>query len=420
MINYIEDKTSPVTTLDHKQPDLDAPKNLLEPHDSVIFVYRWAVLATHFIVFLYFVDSNALAVLNKNVEPLCWPYLQNCSQFRFDSDSGLTILMLIQFCLIVAAACALVAKSHRAFWIVMIALNVFLFGIVSLDYRLRANEFYMLFWLNAVFLFWPVKRWAIPLTLLSFYFWAGTLKLNYEWLSGTVLYHNLYIIPPRFAWAACAYVVFLEMIVVWGLIAKRAWIRWLALGQLALFHIESISQISWFYPVLMTAMLSWFLVDWTLPRGPRIVSLGCLWRGRAPLSAYVLLALFSSCQLMPYFYHGRKSLTGQGRLFALHMFESRPLCEVHAVIHYKERAPETVDLLMRQLPPRAICDPIVYYDRVNNLCRSLGGEPGFADADFIMRSKLTTDKIMTTIVDDTSFCSHHEAYRIFSNNGWIK
>jgi hypothetical protein len=63
------------------------------------------------------------------------------------------------------------------------------------------------------------------------------LKLNYEWLTGAVLYHPLFIIPPRFVWVACTYVVTLEMIVIGGLLAKRAWVRGLTLGQLALFHL---------------------------------------------------------------------------------------------------------------------------------------------------------------------------------------
>ena len=185
---------------------------------------------------------------------------------------------MIYFCLIIAAAIALGAKHYRKFWILMVLLNVYLFAIVSLDYRFRANEFYMLFWLNAVFLFWPAKRWAMPLILMSFYFWAGSLKLNYEWLSGTVLYHDLYMVPPRFAWIACTYVVLLEMAVIWGLLVRRSWVRWLVLGQLGLFHVESLSQIHWFYPLLMAAMLSWFVIDWIAGDNAEVVSLSNLLR----------------------------------------------------------------------------------------------------------------------------------------------
>ncbi len=110
-------------------------------------------------------------------------------------------------------------------------MNVFLIGIVSLDYRLRANEFYMLFWLNGVFLVWRHRRWAMPLLLISFYFWAGRLKLNHEWLSGSVLYGDLWFISPQYVPAACTYVVILEMVFIWGLLARHRWVRLLTLGQ---------------------------------------------------------------------------------------------------------------------------------------------------------------------------------------------
>jgi hypothetical protein len=388
--------------------------------DPLVGRYRWALIAGQAAVLLYFWDTNILTILLKDVEPLCWPYFQSCWQIRFDTTASVTVLMLIQAGLIVVAASALAARYSRTFWVTMVILNAYVFAIMSLDYRLRGNQFYMLFWLNAVVLFWPAKRWAIPLIIISFYFWAGTLKLNFEWLSGAVLYHGLYIIPLRLAWIACVYAVVLEMIVIWGLLSKRAWIRWLALCQLALFHFESLSQIHWFYPLLMAALLSWFVIDWISSASLRTVSLGNLWRGRAPRSAYILLAIFATCQLPPYLYHGNKSLTGQGRIFALDMLEARQVCDVHAIVHHADHTTDTINLLLYDLPPRKICDPVVYYDRVTNLCRANAGDSGFTDADFVMHARRTTDTTLMTIVDEPNFCSRHDVYRIFANNSWMK
>jgi hypothetical protein len=166
--------------------------------------------------------------------------------------------------------------------------------------------------------------------------------------------------------------------------------------------------------------MSWFVIDWMTAEGAQIVSLANLVRGRAPRSAYVLLAIFASCQLAPYLYHGNKTLTGQGRIFALHMFEARQVCDVHAVIHYKDHRTDEVDLLLAQLPARMVCDPVVYYDRESNLCRSHAADPSFVDADFVMHAKRATDVTMTTIVDEANFCSRREDYSIFSNNRWMK
>ena len=381
--------------------------------------YRWAILAGHAVVFLYLIQSKVLTILTKDVEPLCWPYLQSCRRFRFDTPDSTIILLFVQALLILLAANELAAHRHRTFWAITVTLNVYLFSIISLDYRFRLNEYYMLLCLNAVFLFWPKKRWAIPLILVSFYFWAGTLKFNYEWLSGAALYHDLWLIPQRFDRVACAYVVTLETIFVWGLLARRAWVRWLTLGQFALFHLESISQVGWFYPLLMATFLSWFVIEW-ITKASRIASLADVWRGRAPGSAYVLLGIFSCFQLLPYLYRGDKVLTGQGRIFALHMVEARQVCDVTALTHYSDQTSTTIDLLLRGLPARTICDPMVYYDRMTNLCQMYSADPRFVDADFIMHVRRTTDAILSTVVDDARFCSKHEVYRMFSNNTWIR
>jgi hypothetical protein len=388
--------------------------------NQVIDAYRWAALACHAVVLLYFFQSGILTNLTKDIEPLCWPYFQSCWKIRFDTDASITLLLILQALLVATAASALAAKRYRMFWVLMVALNAYLFLVISLDYRLRQNQHYMLLWVNAVFLLWPTKRWAIPLILISFYFWAGTLKLNYEWLSGAVLYDDLYFIPARFAWLACTYVVVLEMILIWGLLATRAWLRWLTLGQLALFHIESVSQVGWFYPVLMGTLLSWFVIDWTAHPDNKTASLKNLWLGKAPRSAYLLLVLFASFQLVPYLYRGDRVLAAQGRIFSLDMLEARPVCDVRAVVHNSDHTDDVVSLLLAGFPARKICDPVFYFDRMTNLCRSHAADHNFVDADFVMHSRRATDTKLTTIVDQTNFCSQHEVYRIFSNNSWMR
>ena len=93
-------------------------------------------------------------------------------------------------------------------------------------------------------------------------------------------------------------------------LARRGWIRWIALVQFALFHIESLSQIHWFYPLLMAAILSWFVIDRVIGGAPAQTMLADLISGRTPRGAYILLAVFAGFQLMPYLYRGDKALTG--------------------------------------------------------------------------------------------------------------
>jgi hypothetical protein len=319
--------------------------------------------------------------------------------------------------LIAGGFVALGSRRVAASRIFLVAANMLLFGIMSMDYRLRSNQLYMLFWLNAVFLFWPLGRWAIPLILISFYFWSGCLKLNEDWLSGAALYHELWLIPTRFTKAACIYVVALEIVMSWGLLSGRRWVRWLVLSQLALFHLESLSQIHWFYAALMATMLAWFAME-TLDEETGRPALSQLLRGHAPRSAYVLLALFAVPQLAPLLYRGDTTLNGQGRILALRMFEYRPVCEVSATLHYPARQSETIDLKLADLTPRFVCDPIVYYSRVENICRSRS-ETGLTDVDLFMKVKRTTDPSYRTIIDERDFCNPPRQYSVIFNNSWI-
>ena len=50
----------------------------------------------------------------------------------------------------------------------------------------------MAFWACFVYLLIPGKRDAVRLLLVLFYFWAGTLKVNWEWISGAALYRPLW------------------------------------------------------------------------------------------------------------------------------------------------------------------------------------------------------------------------------------
>jgi hypothetical protein len=277
----------------------------------------------------------------------------------------------------------------------------------------------MLFWLNIVFLVAPAKRWSVPLVLVSFYVWAGALKLNREWMSGAVLYHPLWLIPKRLTAAACAYVVVLEMVMSWGLLSRRRLIRLFVLAQFGLFHVESLSQILWFYPALMASMLYWFVIT-ELNGNPDAVSAGRLFTGRAPLAGYAVMGIFAVFQLAPLAYRGDRALTGQGRTFALHMFEARQLCEVTGIVHWTDRPPTELDLRMPTLPPRTICDPIVYFNRVQNICRSRHDHPTFVDVDFTMKARRTTDSSLRTIVDEAMFCGKNYTYSPLFNNKWLR
>src|SRR5438552_19020302 len=92
--------------------------------------------------------------------------------------------------------------------------------------------------------------------------------------------------------AACVYVIVLELGVAWGLLAKRAWIFWTSFAQFLVFHALSWQVVGFFYPLLMFAILTVFLLSRLVePRDPSEGLLVALWRGYALRSVYALAAL---------------------------------------------------------------------------------------------------------------------------------
>jgi len=387
--------------------------------DRVFRSYVWCAIAMHVFALLYFAMYGLLGMLSPDKEAICWPFFGNCWRFRLSDHQPLEVL-LAYGAIAVLTLIARAARDYVSTWYGLALLNVWLAGIVALDYRMRSNEVYMLLWLNAVVLLWPHKRYSVPAIIVSFYWWAGTLKLNYEWLSGASLYGHLAIVPARLTWVACTYVVGMEMGIVLFLLSGRRWVRNTVLAQLAAFHLESLTQIIWFYPLLMAAVLAWFVIENAFgARAGQGTRLDQFLKGKAPVATYVLCAVFAAFQLAPYLYKGDKELTGQGRIFALHMFESRQECAVTATIHAGGQPANTVDLVVHDLPPRMVCDPLIYFDRASNICRGNQDVPGF-DIDLKMVSKRSTAPQYTTIIDDPGFCSKHEKYKIFGNNSWLK
>lgn len=128
--------------------------------EPAVHAYAYAVAAGHAVVLLFFIDTRVLSGLLASVEPLCWPYFEDCWRYRLHSENRILLVVITYFGIIVVAVTALHGGHLRTYWVTMLVLNGFLFAIVSLDYRLRANEFYMLFWLNLVFLLCPTNAGA--------------------------------------------------------------------------------------------------------------------------------------------------------------------------------------------------------------------------------------------------------------------
>jgi hypothetical protein len=389
--------------------------------DPALRWYGVAMAFLHVVTFLYWASQRVAAFLHAGAEPICWPLVPECGALRVLSADGITLVLRAYFAAAVGTG-LLFASRRLVPWAYasLVAVNALKLAIMLLDYRLRMNQHYMAFFATFAYLFVPAKRDVVRVLITLFYFWAGTLKLNWEWISGAGLYRPMWPFSGVGVVVACVYVIVLELVVAWGLLAKRAWIFWAALAQVLLFHAMSWQVVGFFYPLLMFAILAIFpLCRLVAPADTPEGLLASLFTRRVAAPVYAMAALFSVLQLVPYTFPGDRTLTGEGRLYALHMFDARATCAGWAELHLADGTTARRDL-KPPLDTRIGCDPIVYWNRARNLCRRRdAGLVAFQDLDLFLTARRTSDGAMKRVIATPGFCARDERYDPFRHNAWI-
>lgn len=239
-----------------------------------------------------------------------------------------------------------------------------------------------------------------------FYFGAGLIKLNWEWISGSALLKQTFISGPILI-AACLYVIVLELVLIWGLFAKNKQIRYATIFQLVLFHIFSWHIVGFYYPCIMLLMISIFLIQ-------PDVSGKELARHKIPLTA--ISALFLTAQLYPKLLNKDEALTAEGRMWSLNMLDAKSECNASLSIQKED------EILYLDNPVeyaiRVRCDPLVYFNYAKSLCSRLDSNEAKSLRLNII-SKKTSDHQYKWIVRDQAICSSELKYSILRNS-WIQ
>ncbi len=389
--------------------------------DPVLRVYGLILAFVHVLTFLFWRRGTPLqAVLPIGATPICWPFFEECHRFRFMSTTGVEVILWSYLGLAVVAGLLFARRATAGpGYGALLVLEAVKVLIIVQDYRLRMNQHYMAFFVALVFLVFPAKRRLLQYLIVLFYFWAGTLKLNQDWLSGAMFSaRRAPWLPAALVPMACAYVVVLETVLVFGLLSRRRWLFWATLAQLVLFHVMSYPITGFYYPSLMGGLLSIFPLSRVMGGDDERPSLAALWTGREPLPTYVLLTGFSVLQLVPHMFPGDSAITGEGRLFALHMFDARVVCEAHMTLHDGHGGSRRIQVAAR-VPTRVRCDPIVYLSVARALCRQ-GAELGrWEDLDWSLRSRRATETTLRPVVELGGFCRRDIRYDVWRPNSWI-
>ena len=394
-------------------------ESALVPVDSVTRLYGAALALGNVLTCCYWLSARVELYLDKNAAAICWPPFDTCADWRFLDSRGIVAAILVLLCVSATNAILFTKRetARSAYWLLWLS-TAYKVSILAHDYRLVLNQHYMLLWVTLCFLLMPSRRQSLQYLIVLFYFWAGLLKFNQEWLSGAALYgRKPFGLPDAWIPAACYYVVVIEVAVVWGLLSTRQVIFWGSLAQLVLFHVGSFWVVGFFYPLLMFLILSIFVLNrLSLPIQ---VSFANLTRFRERPSTYALLCGFCVLQAIPRLQSTDSAITGEGRIFALNMFDAPVQCVATASLHWDEGV-TTEAIRVPFLQPRIGCDPIVYRQAAMNLCRTSIAARPVIDVDLTLRSRRSSWESMVTIVDVKSLCSNPVGYNMFRHNPWIR
>lgn len=386
--------------------------------DRVLRWYGVAVSLLLTVTAIAWTHAEIWFLLAQTIDVTCWPMLPDCRELRvLDADQLRFVIYALGVGSLVPAALFAAGRGVAVAWWALLGLNVVKHALVLLDFQMRLNQHLMAFWVTLAFLFLPAKRTTLKLLVVLFYFWAGVLKLTPEWLTGAALYAKPWPLDGSLLPWATGYVLVLEIALIWALLWERSKVAWLTLAQLALFHVYSFFIVSFFYPLVMFAILAIFPLSWCLdPAAPRLIS-ELRARRLAPASV-VAAALFSFLQMLPKLFPGDSAVTGQGRLLSVHMFDAYTSCESFARVRMKNGRSLRLNLY-RPMAPRIHCDPIVHLSHARNVCYKNRNNRRFEDVDLLLRSKRATDPEYRTIVDLKNVCSEPPSYRLFWPNAWI-
>jgi hypothetical protein len=389
--------------------------------DDALRWYGVAMAFLHVVTYLYWVDQRIVMFVNAQAEPICWPLLPACENVRVLSAGGVALLLRAYFAAAIGTG-LLFAFRRFVPWAYsgLVLVNGLKLAVMLLDYRLRMNQHYMGFFATFAYLLVPGKRDALRVLITLFYFWAGMLKLNWEWISGAGLYRPMWPFSGAGVIVACVYVIVLELGVAWGLLAKRAWIFWARSRSSLVLPRAVVAGRGVLLPAAHVRDPAIFpLSRLVAPRDPPEGLLAAFFRGREVRSVYARATFFSVLQLIPYAFPGDRALTGQGRLYALHMFDARATCVGWADLHNVDGTTTRRDLKL-PLDTRIACDPIVYFNRARNLCRQRdAGRAAFTDLDLVLSARRSSESELRRVIDTKGFCAKRERYDPFRHNAWI-
>lgn len=350
----------------------------------------------HIMTFLY-VMPDAVFHLSNSGNPQCWAYFPGCDVLHVPSK----LFWLSYFAGYVALAgvslYCFFKNKVRAAYFSLLALTAVKTLFLVIDRSFMGNYHFMHLLYSLVFLVFPQKQFSLKILGAWFYLAAGSLKLNIEWLSGAAVGGGPAFLPPILQQWSYAYVVILELIVVWGLFARDSRIRWFAFVQFFIFHVVSFYWVGYFYPVIALSMLMVFPFSWLAGSTEPLVS--------KPILA--LIATLSVFQALAFISDKDPAIFTHRRLVSMNMYDARSICATNFLLHQEGKV-IAYNPDLKPFGVRVRCDTNLVLNQAKNLCKNSRELKLFTSLDVAMLSKRLTDENYTEVFRMSDVCPQIE------------
>jgi len=356
---------------------------------------RWLgflVLLGHIMTFL-FVMPEGILFLSNTLNPQCWSYFPGCELLHMPSKLFWLFYFCFYLCVSLLGLISFYRGQIRRAFICLISATALKTLFLIIDRSFMGNYHFMHVLYCLVYIFFPQKELSLKILLAWFYLAAGSLKLNIEWLSGAAVGGGPQFLPPILQMWSYAYVVVLELIVVWGLFSVKPWIRWLSFAQFFIFHLVSFYWVGYFYPSIVLSMLMVFPFSWINPLPEKAI----------PRQAIVLVAILGLFQVTAFFSEKDPAIFSHRRLASMNMFDARSVCAIGFQLHQDEKL-MIFNPDLRPLGVRVRCDANIVLNQAKNMCLESARIKNFKALDIAMLSKRFTDDGFAEVYKISDVC----------------
>lgn len=369
--------------------------------NKILSYYGVSLSITHLLTFLYW-SSNSFFVhsqSSQNAEPVCLPFFPNCDHFRnlLSPAFWQIVLYVYGFFALVALYSFFKQKYKKPGYWLLLGLFFFKLTIVTSNYHLHAPIHTATTIVNALFLFSSAKQTLIRWFICFFLLINGLHKINIDWLSGSLLTQSPLIKGKLFEYSL--YVIAgLELFIVWGLLFRVRAIRILSILCFLLFHTFSWYYLGFFTPLVMSCLLSLFVLKELKPFDKFII------KYKFRFSHLLIFLLIVISQLLPAILFKDPALYGTTTLLSLNMKRPKTECQQLLVAHRKKSSIH-LNPPLSNLGVQFQCDPIVALNHAKQICDDNKGINDFETLSLSLISRRRTQEQFTKVLDIKNVCN---------------